>query len=156
MLYHFFKDSSMKKALLVILTVVAVSFAASNRVKSKIGSLQIMKAQGGSDATCTADFNDEMTMVKKEGEFTLVKLSKANCQGWVKNTEVEYVAADAGDKSMKLDGVDVVGWLDNPSAVFVLENDAADFGGVDINRDFHEYLQHTEDREKIETKNKEN
>jgi len=146
----------MKKALFVILTVVAVSFAASKNVKSKIGSLQIMKTQGGSDATCTADFNDELTMIRKEGDFTLVKLAKANCQGWVKDAEVEYIAAVAGDKSLKLDGVDVVGWLDNPSAVFVLENDAADFGGVDINRDFREYLQHTEDREKIETKNKEN
>ena len=145
----------MKRIFVVLLSVVAVAFAAG-KVKSKIGDLQVMKSQGGDNAVCTAGFNDELTLVKKDGEFSLVKLGSANCQGWVKNTEVEYVAAAAGDKSMKLDGVDVVGWLDNPAAVFVLENDAASFGGVDINRDFREYLQHTEDREKLETKNREN
>ena len=41
----------------------------------------------------------------------------------------------------------MVGWLDNPSAVFVLENDDIDFDGVNIDRDFKEYLQHTMDRE---------
>jgi len=148
----------MKRTLVVTLLLAAVVFAApsSNKVKSKMGNLDVMKAQGGSDATCTADFNDEMTIVKRESEYTLVKSTKANCQGWVKNTDVEYVAQSATDKSMKLEGVDVVGWLDNPSAVFVLENDAADFGDVNINRDFREYLQQTEDREKLETKNQEN
>jgi hypothetical protein len=145
----------MKRLLIVLLAVAVASFAAG-KVKSKIGSLEVMKAQGGSDAVCTADFNENLTLVKKEGEFSLVKSSAANCQGWVKNTDIEMVAAAAGDKSMNLEGVDVVGWLDNPSAVFVLENDAASFGGVDINRDFREYLQHTEDREKLETKNREN
>lgn len=145
----------MKRILVLVLAIAVASFSAG-KVKSKIGDIGLMKSQGGSDAQCTAGFNDEMALLKKDGDFSLVKLSSANCQGWVKNTDVEYVAAAAGDKSMKLDGVDVVGWLDNPAAVFVLENDAADFGGVDINRDFREYLQHTQDREKLEVKNQEN
>ncbi|HSQ42252.1 MAG TPA: hypothetical protein VLM37_08245 [Fibrobacteraceae bacterium] len=146
----------MRRIFVVVLTVVVVAFAAGKRVKSKMGNLDLMKAKGGTDAVCTADFSDEMTVLKKDGQYALVKLAKDNCQGWVEDQAVEYVAAAAGDKSMKLEGVDVVGWLDNPAAVFVLENDAADFGGVDINRDFREYLQHTEDREKLETKNQEN
>ncbi len=148
----------MKSILLVTLALSVVAFAApaSNKVKSKMGDLAVMKTQGGSDAVCTAGFNDDLTLLKKEGEYTLVKLAKANCQGWVKNADVEYIAKAEGDKNMNLEGVDVVGWLDNPSAVFVLENDAADFGGVDINRDFREYLKQTEDREKTEYRNKEN
>ena len=85
-----------------------------------------------------------------------MRLQRENCQGWVFYRDVEFVAKAAGDKSMSLDGVDVVGWLDNPAAVFVLENDAADMAGVDINRDFREYLQHTLDREKLEARNQEN
>jgi hypothetical protein len=57
---------------------------------------------------------------------------------------------------MKLEDVDIVGWLDNPSAVFVLENDDIDFDGVNIDRDFKEYLQHTMDRETMEMRNGEN
>ena len=82
---------------------------------------------------------------------------KGSCgQGWVPKSKVEYVAQKAGDKSMKLEDVDIVGWLDNPSAVFVLENDDIDFDGVNIDRDFKEYLQHTMDRETMEMRNGEN
>jgi len=138
------------------LAVVVSAAPSTNRVKSKQGNIDLTKAKGGGDVVCTADFNDEMTVLKKEDEYALLKLQKANCQGWVLMSAIEYVAAAPGDKFLKLEGVDVVGWLDNPAAVFVLENDAADFGGVDINRDFREYLQHTLDREKIEARNQEN
>jgi hypothetical protein len=40
--------------------------------------------------------------------------------------------------------------------VFVLENDDIDFDGVNIDRDFKEYLQHTMDREQTEMRNGEN
>lgn len=149
----------MKRMLVIALALTVAAFAAgakTNKVKSKVGSVQLMKAEGGSDAACTADFNDELVIVKEDNGSALVKLGRANCQGWVKFSDVEYVAQAAGDKSMHLEGVDVVGWLDNPSAVFVLENDGADFGGVNINRDFREYLQNTEDREQVETKHQEN
>jgi hypothetical protein len=143
--------------LVIALTLAVAVFAAGakpNKVKSKVGSVQLTKAEGGTDAACTADFNDELTIVKEDNGNALVK--HGTCQGWVKFADVEYVAQAAGDKSMHLEGVDVVGWLDNPSAVFVLENDGADFGGVNINRDFREYLQNTEDREQVETKHQEN
>ena len=52
--------------------------------------------------------------------------------------------------------VDVIDWLDNPSAVFVLDADAAEFDGVNIDRNFKEYLQHTMDRETMEMQNNEN
>ena len=85
------------------------------------------------------------------------RLALTTCgQGWVPKSKVEYVAQKAGDKSMKLEDVDIVGWLDNPSAVFVLENDDIDFDGVNIDRDFKEYLQHTMDRETMEMRNGEN
>jgi hypothetical protein len=145
----------MNKMLLITLAVaVATSFAAPNRVKSKRGDVDLVKDKGGDKVVCTAGFNDELSVVKKEDAFTLVKTSCG--QGWVANSAVEYVVAPEGDKSMKLDGVDVVGWLDNPSAVFVLDQDAADFDGINIDRDFKDYLQHTMDREQTEMRNREN
>jgi len=145
----------MKKLMLITLAfAVAAAFAASNKVKSKRGDVELMSEKGGGKVVCAAGFNDELTVVKKEDTFALVK---GNCgQGWVENSKVEYVVQAEGDKSMKLEGVDVVGWLDNPSAVFVLEQDAADFDGINIDRDFKDYLQHTMDREQTEMRNKEN
>ena len=145
----------MKKLFAITLALmVAAAFAAPNKVKSKLGDIELTKEKGGGSVVCTAGFNDELTIVKDGDTDVLVKGSCG--QGWVPKSKVEYVAALAGDKSMKLDGVDVVGWLDNPSAVFVLENDDMDFDGVNIDRDFKEYLQHTMDRETMEMHNNEN
>lgn len=145
----------MKKALFLLLaSLVAVSYAAPSKVKSKRGDIDLTKEQGGGSVVCTAGFNDEMTILKDGGDHVLVK--GACGQGWVAKSQVEYVVAAAGDKSMQLEGVDVVGWLDNPSAVFVLDNDISDFDGVTIDRDFKEYLQHTMDRETMEMQNNEN
>ena len=145
----------MKKLFAMTLALmVAAAFAAPNKVKSKLGDVELTKEKGGGSVVCTAGFNDELTIVKDGDTDVLVKGSCG--QGWVPKSKVEYVAALAGDKSMKLDGVDVVGWLDNPSAVFVLEDDDMDFDGVNIDRDFKEYLQHTMDRETMEMHNNEN
>lgn len=147
----------MKKIGLIVLTfLVAVSFAApaSGRVKSKRGDIDLTKSKGSGDVVCTAGFNDEMNLLRLEDGYALVK---ASCgQGWVSNSAVERVVAAAGDKSLQLEGVDVVGWLDNPSAVFVLDDNINDFAGVNIDRDFKEYLQHTMDREQMEMRNNEN
>ena len=145
----------MKKLFAMTLALmVAAAFAAPNKVKSKLGDVELTKEKGGGSVVCTAGFNDELTIVKDGDTDVLVKGSCG--QGWVPKSKVEYVAALAGDKSMKLDGVDVVGWLDNPSAVFVLEDNDMDFDGVNIDRDFKEYLQHTMDRETMEMHNNEN
>ena len=128
--FSVFEDLNMKRVLFLLLaSMVAVSFAAPSKVKSKRGDVDLTKEQGGGSVVCTAGFNDEMTILKDGGEAVLVK---ASCgQGWVPKSAVEYVVAAAGDKSMQLEGVDVIGWLDNPSAVFVLENDISDFDGLE-------------------------
>ena len=136
----------MKKIMFVAFALLVASSFAAKKVKSKLGDVELTKEKDGGSVVLT---------VLKEGDTEV--LVKGSCgQGWVPKSKVEYVAQKAGDKSMKLEDVDIVGWLDNPSAVFVLENDDIDFDGVNIDRDFKEYLQHTMDREQIEIRNNEN
>jgi hypothetical protein len=147
---HFVKNTAM------VLLVVLVSFGFSQRnntVKSKQGPIDLTKDKGGKEAVCTAGFNDNLTLLREDGSHALVKMD--GCQGWVAMSAVVRVNL-AGDKAMALDEVDVVGWLDNPSAVFVLDQDAAEFDGINIDRDMKEYLRHTMDRERIEMQNAEN
>ena len=144
----------MKKVMFVAFALLVASSFAAKKVKSKLGDVELTKEKDGGSVVCTASFNDEMTVLKEGDTEVLVK--GACGQGWVPKAKIEYVAQKAGDKSMKLEDVDIVGWLDNPSAVFVLENDNIDFEGVNIDRDFREYLQHTMDRETIEMHNGEN
>lgn len=153
--FTLFLRKNMKKVLLIALALmVGMSFAAGKKVKSKLGDVDLTKEKDGGAVVCTAGFNEELTIVKDGDTEVLVKGSCG--QGWVPKSKIEYVAQAAGDKSMQMEGVDVVGWLDNPSAVFVLENDDLDFDGVNIDRDFKEYLQHTMDREQTEMRNNEN
>ena len=144
-----------KKILFCLLAVMVVAaMAAPKTVKSKRGDIDLTKTKGGSDVVCTAAFTDELRIVKDDGDA--VRRKGACGEGGVGKSAVEYVAKAEGDKSLSLEGVDVVGWLDNPSAVFVLDADAAEFDGVNIDRDFKEYLQHTMDRETMEMQNNEN
>jgi len=146
----------MKKIVLVLLVLVVAAFAqkGNNKVKSKRGDIDLTSAAGGSQVVCTASFNDEMTVLNQKESHTLVR---ASCgQGWVENGAVERVVQGPGDKGMNLEAVDVVGWMDNPSAVFVLDQDAGSFDGINIERNFKDFLVNTVDREQTEMRNGEN
>ena len=136
------------------LMVCSAVFAGTSLVKSKKGSIDLAKSESGSGVVCTAPFSEEMKLLNKKADHALVK---AECgQGWVAVKDLETVVAGPGDKSMKLEDVDIVGWLDDPNAVFVLDNNVMDFEGITLNRNFKEYLEQTMDREKVERTNNDN
>lgn len=137
----------------ILVLLVTCSFAA-NKVKSKLGDIDITSEMGGGKVVCTAGFNDELLIVKKADTEVLVKGSCG--QGWVAKSKLEYVAQQPGDNSMKFTAYDIHGWIDNPSAFEIFANDVEDFDGVTIDRDFKEYLVHTLDREQVEMSNAEN
>ncbi|MDR2555002.1 MAG: hypothetical protein LBC64_06190 [Fibromonadaceae bacterium] len=146
----------MKKIVLILLVLVVAAFAQgkNSKVKSKRGDIDLTSAAGGSQVVCTASFSDEMTVLNQKDTHTLVR---ASCgQGWVENGAVERVVQGPGDKGMSLEAVDVVGWMDNPSAVFVLDQDAGSFDGINIERNFKDFLVNTVDREQTEMRNGEN
>lgn len=145
-------SSFARQSLLVALLFAVAAVAAP--VQSKKGPLELTKDSDGGSVVCTADASETMEVLKKSGTAVLVK---ASCgQGWAQNSEVNYVKATGTDKSMTLDDVDIVGWLDNPTAVFVLDNNYEAADGVNLNRDFKEYLVYTMDKERIEERHQEN
>ena len=151
------KESIMKNVKIMMTVTLAVmvttSFAA-RVVKSKLGNIDVTSDKDGGSVICTAGFHDELTILKESDTKVFVK---GNCgNGWVDKSKIEYVAKGPGDKSIVMDSVGIEAWIDNPSAIFVLEDNNTDFDGVDINRDFREYLTYTMDREKIEMSNGEN
>ena len=145
----------MKRLAFVLLAMlVASSYAAPKLVKSKRGGVDLAADRSLGKVVCTADFNDEMPILKDEGNLVFVKAACGN--GWVEKSKLEYVAEGPGDKTIKMGEVDISVWIDNNPGVFILENDIADFDGVEIDRDFKEYLQHTVDRESMEMSHNEN
>ena len=143
-----------KLILFIALAFLVTESFGARLVKSKLGDIDVTSEKGGGKVVCTASFNDELTIVKYSGTEVLVK---GRCgQGWVAKSKVEYVAAGPGDKVYNMSEFNVQAWIDNPTGIFVLEDDAADFDGVTIDRDFREYLTYTMDREQTEMHNGEN
>lgn len=132
--------------------MVSLSFA-SKMVKSKFGDLDIMTAQGSSKVLCTMGFNAELALLREAETEALVK---GDCTGWVQKSKIEYVAQAASDNNIKIHDVEIDGWIDNLSTVGILEDNIEDFEGVEINRDFREYLTYTIDREQTEMRYGEN
>lgn len=140
-------------ALVALAFMVSTSFGAEF-VKSKRGDVEVTSEKEGGRVICTAGFNDELTILKKSDTAVLVK---GKCgQGWVAKSKLEYVAKGPGDKSFVLDDVGIWAPADNPILGSVLYDNVADFEGVEINRDFKEYLAYTMDREDTERRNGEN
>ena len=145
---------TIKLMMAVAFTLMVTTSFAAEVVKSKLGDIDVTSQKDGGTVVCTASFNDELTILRKSDTKVLVK---GRCgQGWVEKSKIEYVAKGPGNKSLVLDNIGIEAWIDNPSAIFVLENNGIDFEGVDINRDFREYLTYTMDREQTEMRNGEN
>ena len=132
--------------------MVTTSFAA-RIVKSKLGDIEVTNAKDGGKVVCTAEFNDELTIVKEAETKVLVK---GRCgMGWVDKSKVEYVAK-AQDKVIIFDEIPLLDWPDNPMGTGILIDDIEDFDIAQIDRDFKEYLTYTMDREQTEIRNGEN
>ncbi len=134
--------------------VLSIGIASAAQIKSKRGPINLTKSSDGGGVVCTVPFGEEMNVLKQESGMVL---AKATCgQGWVNIDQVEKVAKGAGDKALNLDDYDIVGWMDDPSAVFVIDQTSDDVDGVDLNRDFREMLSQTMFRENVEMRNGEN
>ena len=132
--------------------MVTTSFAA-RIVKSKLGDIEVTNAKDGGEVVCTAEFNDELTIVKEAETKVLVK---GRCgMVWVDKSKVEYVAK-AQDKVIIFDEIPLLDWHDNPMGTGILIDDIEDFDIAQIDRDFKEYLTYTMDREQTEIRNGEN
>lgn len=139
-------------AAVMLALMVTTSFAART-VKSKLGDIDVTNAKDGGEVVCTAEFNDELTIVKEAETKVLVK---GRCgMGWVDKFKVEYVAK-AQDKVIIFDEIPLLDWPDNPMGTGILIDDIEDFDIAQIDRDFKEYLTYTMDREQTEIRNGEN
>lgn len=134
--------------------MVSASFASNKVVKSKLGDIELTNQKDGGSVICTAGFNDELKILKESETAVLVK---GTCgPGWVEKSKIETVAAKVGDKSISLDSITIGGYTDDPTLWNILVDNVNDFEGVEINRDFKEYLTYTMDREQTEIRNGEN
>ena len=146
----------MKKTIsFLFLAFAAISFAGSKtemtqvtRIKS--GGATIYKTESGDEADKVADAGtgDEITLLKQGKSRSLIKTS-GSIKGWVDNGTIEKVKISSGG-THNLKDVEVVGWLDNPSAVYILDNSNPDLNALPIDRNFNSEIIEKKDREEVE------
>jgi len=144
----------MKKVLAVcMLLLITVAFAATSTVevtRIKGSNTPIYKSELADAGEKMMDLGggEEVTLLKKSKARSLIKTS-GNVKGWVDNSSLERVKVSSGG-SHNLKDVEVVGWLDNPSAVYILDNTNPDVNALPIDRSFASEIVEKKDREEVE------
>lgn len=144
----------MKKTIMFLfLAFATISIAAPRETtvtRIKSGGATIYKTEGGDEADKIADIGtgEEITLLKKGSARSLVKTG-GSIKGWVDNSTVEKVRISGGG-AHNLKDVEVVGWLDNPSAVYILDNSDPDLNALPLDRNFANEIVEKKDREEVE------
>ncbi len=141
----------------LVLTLVAFSFT---KDKGKTETTTVTRIKSGGAAVYKSEQSDEGEKVMDLGtgdEISILKQGKArsmiktsgSIKGWVENSTIEKVKITSGG-SHNLKDVEVVGWLDNPSAVYILDNTNPDLNALPIDRNFNSEIVEKKDREEVE------
>lgn len=146
----------MKKIIaFLLLGLASMAMAASKTESSTVtrikgGSAAIYKSEASDEGDKIADLSngDEVTLLKQSKARSLVK-TNGNIKGWVDNGSIEKVKITSGG-SHNLKDVEVVGWLDNPSAVYILDNSNPDVNALPLDRNFSSEIVEKKDREEVE------
>jgi hypothetical protein len=152
-----------KGGILVFLCGALFSVAAA---KSKTSSIEVIRVKsGGADLYKTeqAEESEKVMEVAAGEEVRLIKEGKArsliktggSVRGWVDNETLTRVKISGG-ATHNLKDVEVVGWLDNPSAVYILDNTNPDHNALPLDRSFASEIVEKKDREEVERSYDEN
>ena len=146
------------KKIATFLVLALATFAVAGKGKTetstvtriKSGGASVYKTEQGDESDKVVDLGtgDEVTILKQGKARSMVKTSQS-IKGWVDNSTVEKVKITSGG-SHNLKDVEVVGWLDNPSAVYILDNTNPDLNALPIDRNFNNEIVEKKDREEVE------
>jgi hypothetical protein len=148
------KEGFMKKiAAFLVFTLVAFAFSAPKQetvTRIKSGGATVYKNEQSDEGDKVLDLGkgDEVTFLKQGKARSLIKTS-GSIKGWVDNSTLEKVKVTSGG-AHNLKDVEVVGWLDNPSAVYILDNTNPDLNALPIDRNFNSEIVEKKDREEVE------
>ena len=146
----------MKKTIaFLFLAFASISLAGSKTetstvIRVKSGGATLYKSEASDEGDKLADLGtgDEVTLLKQGKGRSLIKTNGA-IKGWVDNGTLEKVKVSNGG-SHNLKDVEVVGWLDNPSAVYILDNSNPDLNALPLDRNFANEIVEKKDREEVE------
>lgn len=136
--------------------VLAISAASafSAELCSKSGSVDMyanFKRDVNEKAVYTASPSETFIEVSRKGDKIQVR-TKTGQELWVEARLVKKYEASQG-ANMDLGAGKIEGYLDNPQAVYILQEENSAMSGINLERSFVEAIQGNVDRETIESRN---
>lgn len=90
--------------------------------------------------------SDRLTLIQKSGRHMKVKTPDGQV-GWV---EKRLVATTGKSKTFVFDNADVIGYLDNPTPVYIIDTDDPNADPINLDRSFKDALRENVDKETVE------
>jgi len=90
--------------------------------------------------------SERLIVIATKGDFYQVK-TNADVIGWVEKSKVISIGKS---KIFKFDNTEVVGYLDNPTPVYILDSDNPDAERIYLDRSFKDALRDNIDKETVE------
>lgn len=147
----------MRRALLTLALLASTALAATRQLISAGGEVPLyanQKRAVNEKAVYTATSTETFAEIKRAGGMVQVR-TKDGQELWTDARLVkEYSQAQGA--SMDLGSGKIDGYLDNPQAVYILQEDASALGGIQLERSFVDAIQGNMDRESVERNNGEN
>jgi hypothetical protein len=139
--------------ILAVSASVAVLFAAEKFVTPTNDGTGIYKNQTRQvyeEPIAKVGTADRLTVLAKKGRFYEVKTADGTT-GWV---EDRLVVATGKSKTFVFDNADVIGYLDNPTPVYIIDTDDPNADPINLDRSFKDALRENVDKETVERQTK--
>lgn len=89
---------------------------------------------------------DRLEVIKKKGRSIQVRTPDGQT-GWV---EDRLVSSTGKSKTFVFDNADVIGYLDNPTPVYIIDTDDPNADPINLDRSFKDALRENVDKETVE------
>lgn len=132
----------------LIVVIASVSIFAQKYVtpKEETGLYPNETRQVYEEPVQTVGPNDRLTIITTKNRHYKVKTS-TGVEGWI---EKRLVAATGKSKTFVFDNAEVIGYLDNPTPVYIIDTDDPNADPISLDRSFKEALRENVDKETIE------
>ncbi|MEN9309274.1 MAG: hypothetical protein RL173_3206 [Fibrobacterota bacterium] len=147
----------MRRVLVILSILATVAMAAGKQLISTGGEVPLYASQNravNEKATYTASSTETFIEVKRAGGKVQVR-TKDGQELWADAKLIKEFSQSTG-ASMDLGAGKIDGYLDNPQAVYILQEDANAMAGLQLDRSFVDAIQGNMDREQTERRNSEN
>lgn len=146
----------MRRSVLLAAALVIVSAIPSlaGKVISAGGEFDLYSSPKKGEAVAKGGASEVFAEVSRKGGMIQIR-NKDGKEYWAEANKVAAYSEKSG-QSMDLGSGKIDGYLDNPQAVYILQEDNNGLGGISLERGFVDAIQGNMDRETVEYRNGEN